>query len=263
MTQVPISPLRVTFDTNAWQRVTLPDKFRRDSAHSNFLKINAALSSGRLLGFICDTVATLEGLQNKQRPEFLAKQRVEAKLVNVDGLQDPVTMVAPDQSHRPALSPVLTDRLKDAVALGLKLMRTPRYTELTLPTAYYASGPSSFLDSFGKVSHAIESHGVGRAVLTKFARELAMRHLGSAMYFDIPDVPLTPDDERSIRKAVAEWADGDSVACHFSFGNDYFCTEDKGNSAGTSSVLDKPNREWLTKDFAVRFLSISELAALV
>jgi hypothetical protein len=38
---------------------------------------------------------------------------------------------------------------------------------------------------------------------------------------------------------VSEWADGDAVAAHIAYGNDIFCTQDQGKSAGGPSILDE------------------------
>ena len=38
-----------------------------------------------------------------------------------------------------------------------------------------------------------------------------------------------------------EWADGDSVAAHYAYGNDIFCSEDFGKGASNPSALDASN----------------------
>src|SRR5256885_1820430 len=53
---------------------------------------------------------------------------------------------------------------------------------------------------------------------------------------------------REVARAVAQWADGDSVAAHYAYGNDIFCTLDGGKAEtrrGEPAVLDanlKSNR---------------------
>ena len=65
-----------------------------------------------------------------------------------------------------------------------------------------------------------------------------------------------PEHENGIfSKAIAEWADGDSIACHVAVGGDYFCTRDIAKSAGNKSVLSKQNLKWLKDDYNVNVIS--------
>jgi hypothetical protein len=71
------------------------------------------------------------------------------------------------------------------------------------------------------------------------------------------------DGEKEFARAAAEWADGDSVAAHFAYGNDIFCTEHQGHGASGPSILDAENRRWLAVAHNVKFATITELAAQV
>jgi hypothetical protein len=70
-------------------------------------------------------------------------------------------------------------------------------------------------------------------------------------------------EENAVNRAIAEWADADSVAAHVGYGIDLFCTEDVGKSAGAPSVLDQANRTWLQATYGVKFVTISELAGML
>ena len=50
------------------------------------------------------------------------------------------------------------------------------------------------------------------------------------------------NEKAEIQKAVAEWADRDTVAAHFAYTNSYLCSEDRGVSAGSPSIFDAINR---------------------
>jgi hypothetical protein len=58
-------------------------------------------------------------------------------------------------------------------------------------------------------------------------------------------------------------APGDLVAAHIAFGNDYLCTDDKGNSAASSSIFDAHNHAWLHSQYQVKIVSAQELADLL
>ena len=67
-----------------------------------------------------------------------------------------------------------------------------------------------------------------------------------------------------MQRAIAEWADADSIAAHVGYGIDLFCSEDQGKSAGgISLILDAANRAWLTATYGVQFATLTELAAMV
>jgi hypothetical protein len=68
-------------------------------------------------------------------------------------------------------------------------------------------------------------------------------------------------EEREIARAIAEWADGDTLAAHISYEIDYLCTNDK--AAARSSIFNATEREWLTATYGARFATISELAAML
>jgi len=69
-------------------------------------------------------------------------------------------------------------------------------------------------------------------------------------------------EEVEIANAIAEWADGDTVAAHIGFQIGYLCTGDKGAKAG-NSIFDSTQRAWLSATYGVQLLTISELAAIV
>jgi hypothetical protein len=54
-----------------------------------------------------------------------------------------------------------------------------------------------------------------------------------------------------------------SVAAHYAYGNDIFCTLDGGKAEerrGEPAVLDANNRDWLTEEFGIQFSTLGELA---
>jgi hypothetical protein len=62
-----------------------------------------------------------------------------------------------------------------------------------------------------------------------------------------------------VAKAIAKWADGDSVAGHISYRLDYFCTLYRDVSAGAKSVFSPANRSILEERYQIRFVTPHEL----
>ena len=58
---------------------------------------------------------------------------------------------------------------------------------------------------------------------------------------------------------IGEWCDGLIVASHFAYGNDVFCTIDKGKNAGSDSLLHESKRPALEAS-GVRTMTPAEIA---
>jgi hypothetical protein len=252
------SPLRVTFDSNAWQMAVMPSLASRTPVYADFVAIHDALRTKQIQGFISETVGTLEAIKNVGRKAYFTsiKPKVDVQVVNVTGGQAVLKIdIGTTHDQHPGLHRVLKERLELAIALEMRLMRAPRMTipvpALFLDLAVFADegdAPTSAArdNRWGGVMGTIEQRGVGGAVL----RSLQEKAGGRA-----EDI-----EEKEFARAVAEWADGDSVAAHVAYSNDTFCTEDQGRSAGGKSIFDEENRRWLSHTYDVRFATVAELA---
>lgn len=224
--------IRVTFDSNEWEDVVCPERClpKQPERYPDLVKVHNAVKAGCVRGFICEVVATLEGVRRKERAQFFAKQTVEPRVleaVQPDGTTSPIITMSPNQSHRPKLSLILIDSLRGAASMGMRVMTTLRYNELVFSNESYADEPQNIVETTGQVRAAIERRGVGRSKLEQFGHTLAMRLPGGSVYFDIPDAPMNESEEKKLAEYVAEWADGDAVTCHIAYQHDFFCTEAK------------------------------------
>jgi hypothetical protein len=70
-------------------------------------------------------------------------------------------------------------------------------------------------------------------------------------------------ESKAVMAVVKEWADGDSIAAHYGYGMDLFCSDDCGKSASSPSILDQTNRQWLSERFGIRFVTLAQLSLLV
>ncbi len=131
-------------------------------------------------------------------------------------------------------------RVQRALDLGMRILSAPRAgSTRILSGELYASDAdeSTRLKRYESIAAAIEARGLGYARLYKVATR----------------------DSR--KRAVAEWADGDSVAAHHSYANDLFCTQDRAVRAGRDSILHPAHRGWLRRVYGVELVNIAELAA--
>jgi hypothetical protein len=124
-----------------------------------------------------------------------------------------------------------------------------------------------------KVSQPVEVP-VGEGALPVLAREFTEQLDGPrpaglsdrALIYGVYEYACTSGHskyKRQIEKAFAESGDGDLVAAHIAFGNDYLCTEDQGRSAVSPSVFDAENRAWLKIEHGVEILNAQQLAHLL
>lgn len=66
-----------------------------------------------------------------------------------------------------------------------------------------------------------------------------------------------------LRRIFSDWFDLDSVASHYGYGLDYFCTDETRRGNPNETIFHPTNREVLERDFGVRIVSAQELDALV
>ena len=173
--------------------------------------------------------------------------------------------IGPSATHHANNNPYLEKHLNDALLLDFKLLRIPRIGGVQNPDLkpdYYA--PDSRFTTqdrqarCAQVSTEIEAKGCGIA----HVKTIGKRHANGKPWLEgIKVAPETEDG--AIAKAIAEWGDGDAVAAHYGYGNDFFCTRDKAKAAGADSVLSAPNQNWLNQDFKVVFVTPEALANIV
>jgi hypothetical protein len=266
--------MRVTFDSNTLDKAVRPGRFPKDPRQPDLLKVNAALSARTIEGFFCDTIVTLEGIQNKDRVEVLGSTTLRSSRsdrINASGQHAVHLNLHAEQTKRQPLHSEVINRLTAALALGFHAIGAPRIGGVRIDDpagTIYLSQPdeailSARLDKFMDAARAIEARGVGAAQVAALAETFAKRAGVTEPWLQSLQRAQDIREERSVQRAVAEWADGDSLAAHIGYGIDLFCTEDEGNSAGGSTVLDKTNRAWLSATYGVRFVTLTELAAMV
>jgi hypothetical protein len=150
-----------------------------------------------------------------------------------------------------------------AIAAGFKLLRCPRvagFDTEDLDAGWFLQPNdiplSDILDRFAQVARRIEEASAGITTI----QQLGARHAGPGEPWQrgLRNVPAS--DGHLLASAVAEWADGDTVAAHVAYRSHYLCTRDMGKGAGASSVFAPANRAWLTAEYGVQFVTPGELA---
>ncbi len=259
--------LKVTFDSNVWRVVTSPEEFPKNDDYESCKRINQAISDRQALGFLCESIFTLEAVRREGRQAFLANYQMSSDMSVQDcggGTLKLSFSFGPDDKNQPTNTPHLNKHLAGALDLGFRIMRVPRFAAPVNPDIkdeFFATPVDfdEYTELCSSVAREIEDRGCGIAALKSIGCKYAPSD--TKWIEGIRNAP--PFEEKPISKAVAEWADGDSLCAHFGLGNDYFCTNDQGKSAGTASVFSSDNRAWLSNEYGIKIVSPDELAEII
>lgn len=264
--------MRVTFDTNTLDRAARPKRFPKDPRQAEYVKVHDALAAGTITGYFSETLVTLEGIENKDRVEVLGSTRLESKMRATD--ENTITIDLSVQQDRKPLPPEFPRRIQAAQKLGMRALRGPArigWVRVRDNDCKFFEPDESVLelsrrlDKANDVATAIGTRGLGYATAVRLGLQFSARD-GVVGELWLQALLRAQDDAegRKVQRAIAEWADADSIAAHVGYGIDLFCSEDKGKSTGGEpSVLDEPNRAWLTSTYGVKFVTLTELAAMV
>jgi hypothetical protein len=277
--------MRVTFDTNVWNRMVFPERYVNCPNYLSLVKIKNAIRSGQLRGFISESFGTIEAIKKENRAKFYAQNVPKVEVTSKSyggGLHCMTIEIKANHSLHPGIGEEFEEELKEALAIGIKLLSTP-YIGLSVPDRLrnnpyiYAEevfATADYNERFGNVIRTIADKGVGEGVLRTLVEEFTARLDGPrpdglsdrALIYGVYEYARTlgiNKEKGKIEKAFAESADGDVVAGHIAIGNEYLCTEDRGKSAGSPSIFDSENRTWLKTEYGVEILNVEQLANLL
>ncbi|HEY5205917.1 MAG TPA: hypothetical protein VIJ63_15125 [Roseiarcus sp.] len=245
--------LRVTLDSNIWERIF-------DSNEPESLAIRDALAEKRVEGFICESAFRIEAIRKSQRGAYFSKpsMNIHAPIAVVrDGRPFIQLSFGPDDSHHPGLPEVQAERLRLAVAAGLRVMRGMSW--LGLPS------PKEILDRSIFVEETTSQRDERMQRQSEIDDEICRRGVGKAL-FDASGgwagFNATSYSEKRVARVCAEWADGELAAAHIAYANDILCTEDYAFGS-KQSIFNAENRAWLVARFGVRFARLSELYTML
>jgi hypothetical protein len=264
-------PLTVTFDTNTLASVVSPETAQRGTGPYGAI-VRAAIRSGHVQGFFSETLVILEGIRGKDRVDILGRTRLVSKASSASKNQISLTVGV---SHvRDALDARFSGRVQAGSALGMRALRTAarigshHLHDENCPVFEPEGGILALLrcmDRVNEMTTKIAERDVGQAVAVKLGVKFSERDGVVNPELFLQGLGRARDDgeRNAVTKAVAEWADGDSVAAHYGFGMQWFCSDDFGIKAPVPSVLDCINRKWLNEEFGIHFVRLCDLAKMV
>jgi hypothetical protein len=267
--------MRVTFDTNTLEKAARPERCARDPLHPDYLKVHQAIVAGKISGFFSETIINLEGIQKADRSAVLGSTTMAQSEQITEHPETGATVVATtftvaDPLRKP-LHPEVAARIRAARNLGMRLLRAPRLGSQLINdsdwTVFAPEADEAALDKrlrlYQSVLRELDGRGVGFIQVKQLASKFATRANVQEPWFQSLQRAADVHEVNAVNRAVAEWADGDSVAAHIGYALDYFCTGDEGKSSGAASVFDVVNRAWLAATYGVKFVTMTQLAAMV
>ncbi|WP_240471315.1 hypothetical protein [Komagataeibacter rhaeticus] len=265
------SILNVTFDTNTLNSVLYPESSQRENNGEAEI-VRSSIISGRLRGFFCETLITLEGITKCDRPSVMGSTHIDIKTHQTDsqnvGIRIGIGFTPPtiNINHM--------SRINDALSLKILPLSTGMemgnfHSDGKIYPLYRPDGGITELvrcmDKVHELSKNLGCKGVGKAAAIELGVKLTKKY-GSGkdeLFHRGLGRAETKAERDSVAKVVAEWADGDSIAAHYGFGMDLFCSEDFGRSSKKASVLDEDHRRWLKSDFDIGFVTLIDLARML
>ena len=254
----------VTFDSNVWRKIASPNNFPKDPEYDVNFKLNSLIKQGKMEAYLSETIFTLEAIKRIERKQIfkIYRPNMDVKLQDNtmhDGMINLTFTMGPGKENQPEQNEFLREHLNDAVDVGFKIIHLPRIGGFVNAEVekyilkFNDSELKKYLDKVFEVAIKIESLGCG----FKWLENIRLKY--DKKIFD--GIRNAPDTETiNIANAVAEWADGDTVACAVAIGSNYICTNDIGKSGGDNSIFSNKNIQLLSKDYGFFIIRPKDLA---
>ena len=251
-------PMKITFDSSAWRMISALERSSREPFVETFEDIGKAAGDGRITPFLCETIFVLEAMLRKKREEFFSEYKLLTGMtMGVAGISFSIDS---DETGRHENRGFLEKRLKNALDEGFRILRLPRIADvarLDIESRFYRhDDPISYLDKAFEIARAMDSRGAGFIQIKELGQKYGTHWMDG--------IEQAPEQEAgNIAGAIAEWGNGDSVACHIALGGDYFCVGDRLRDAGERSIFSRENLDWLKEKYDFQIVSPEELVRMI
>jgi hypothetical protein len=122
--------ISVTFDTNALDKASRPNRYPKGPSQPDFKLIHTAIRCGLLRPFFCETVITLEGIQRVHRIDVLGSTQLNTRFSEPQfrdgGIVEQAIAMRAVQPKRSPLHGENVRRLQTALAVGFRVLSAPR-----------------------------------------------------------------------------------------------------------------------------------------
>ncbi|MEI6049407.1 MAG: hypothetical protein WCS03_10955 [Bacteroidota bacterium] len=256
--------MKILFDSNVWRHIASPDHFPNDPSITSLRKIRDSILNTEIIPYISETVFTLETIERKKRKEFISKYRPGIVFTEKIDNQSTTTrsIIQSDSSKHYGNHPILAEHLNDAISIGFRIVRFPRLAGIKNPEIeklrYKFTGDNlkNYHEKLFEVGTRIQSIGAGFEQIKILGEKYDPNW--------IEGIDKAPDEEWGyIANAMAEWADGDSVAISIALRCEFMCTRDIAKKSGEKSVFGETNLKLLKSEFGFETITPDKLASML
>jgi len=250
--------MKIVFDSNVWRKIFIPSNFPKDPDKELYISIRKHIDQKRIEPYLCETVFALEAYKKTDRKTIFKvyKPHVDVQTnMQFDGTMVFTFTMGPGKTNQPELNDFLREHLSDAIAAGFKIIHLPRIAGFVNQEVepYRHKLVDQELQEY-----LCTVFNVGRRIDERVAGHDWIEKIGAKYNNENPfeGVGQAPDSQNGlIAKAVAELADGDSLACTVAIKADYFFTNDIAKGSGDKSAMSTKNSSILEKEFGLRIIS--------
>lgn len=259
--------LTVTFDSNVIEKVLMPESHGDEENSTFYFRLRKAIDQKQISVHVAYLYFTREQIPKLERLSRTNKNIAGATEIARDVLPNGVIhlsiSIGPSKRFgNVELDDFRRNTLEALQSVGGKILKTYRLGDFECkeiqPELYCHSESTEEtmrrIDTcFRYVSDQLAAGGD------------AIRTVTGARTNENPYLKLSNPqiDNEAFSKAFAEDADAMAIAAHYGYGIQLFCTEDRGVSAGTKSVMSLQNRLKLRNRFGIRFCNVRSLVKLI
>ncbi|HXO67446.1 MAG TPA: hypothetical protein VN838_00665 [Bradyrhizobium sp.] len=262
-------PVKVTFDTNTLSGVIDLDQSLGKADHTAYQAVHAVVKTGQMRGFFSEALVTLDAIGRKAKAEILGAARFMSEAASTGPNQ--ITITLGPRWKRVDIDHRIQTRIETALAMGMRGLIGPRrFGDSPVVRGFgegfyepYPSGAAfvAAVDKANALDAAIVARGLGRAQVIELGKFFSERDGADGEWWPQGLGRIRSDAERKkVGLAINEWADGEALAAHAGYGNDLFCTNDRGRDLGDRSILHPNHRAWLSETHGVTIVNVAELA---
>lgn len=260
---------KVTFDTSALKGAVTPHLCADEHDHAACVVVHGALRAGQIRGYFGEAVVALDALGRQDKVDVVGGARMESQTYATG--PSAITISIGPRWPRTPVDQRFLDRIQAALDLGMRALIGPRRIGDSLAVRgfgdnfYEPYGSARELIAHGDKANEVDAElarsGLGRARVVGLGLEFSARDDATGEWWPQGLGRARDATERKkVHEAINEWADGDAIAAHIGYGNDLFCTNDRGRGSGQRAALHPINRAWLQSAYGVEFLTMTELS---
>ncbi|MCH8069475.1 MAG: hypothetical protein IID16_09460, partial [Candidatus Marinimicrobia bacterium] len=122
--------MKVIFDSNVWQVVTIPEDYPNELSLPAFKKIHQAIIDKKIEPYLSETIFTIEAIRKVERQDIFSSTKAKVDIKeNIKGYSISLNFtIGPNEEDAIDFNerPILKKYFDEAIRLGFRIVRLPR-----------------------------------------------------------------------------------------------------------------------------------------